>query len=506
MKPTLLSLSLLVAVLFPAAAPARADTPARDPGNSVVKIFSTNRLPDLFRPWTKSPPQEVSGTGVVIDGKRILTNAHVVAYSTQIQVQGNLAGDKLPATVESIAPGIDLAVLKLDDESFFDTHPPLPRDNTLPRVKDPVLAYGFPTGGDSLSITKGIVSRIEFVPYNYPVSGLRIQIDAAINPGNSGGPAMVGDKMIGLAFSHLQNAENIGYIIPCEEIDYFLKAVKGGRAYGKPGMYEGTQTLENGALRSHLKVDRSVKGMVVNHIDSDDPSYPLRKWDIITRIGDADVNDQGKVNIRSDLQVFFPYLIQREYRDGIVPLTVVRGGKPIAIRLPVFPNRPMLIRALDGAYPRYFILGPVVFSVATADFLNSLNSSNKGNLFPFLSYVGSPMAVRRGDRPAFPGEEIVVISSPFFPHRLTSGYGRVLGQVVSKVNGIPIRSLDHMIEVIRDARDRDLVFEFPGKVGEDLVFRREAMIAATDDILADNGIRSQGTPEELAVWTAKPAR
>jgi len=36
-----------------------------------------------------------------------------------------------------------------------------------------------------LSITKGIVSRIEFVAYNYPVSGLRIQVDAAINPGTA---------------------------------------------------------------------------------------------------------------------------------------------------------------------------------------------------------------------------------------------------------------------------------------------------------------------------------
>ena len=91
---------------------------------------------------------------------------------------------------------------------------PLARASALPQIKDAVLAYGFPTGGTSLSITKGIVSRIEFVPYNYPTSGLRIQIDAAINPGNSGGPAIAGDKMIGLAFSRLGDAQNIGYIIP----------------------------------------------------------------------------------------------------------------------------------------------------------------------------------------------------------------------------------------------------------------------------------------------------
>src|SRR5206468_2924940 len=196
---------------------ALADAKTDAVANSVVKVFSTVRYPDFYKPWTKEAPVEISGSGVIIEGKRILSNAHVVLYASQVQVQANQAGDKLSATVEAVAPGIDLAVLKLDDESFFDSHPPLPRASTLPEIKDTVMAYGYPEGGSSLSITKGIVSRVEFAAYNYPVSGLRIQIDAAINPGNSGGPAVASDKMIGLAFSHLGGADNIGYIIPCEE-------------------------------------------------------------------------------------------------------------------------------------------------------------------------------------------------------------------------------------------------------------------------------------------------
>ena len=176
---------------------ALAETNADTIENSVVKVFSTALYPDLYKPWTKRAPNELTASGVVIEGKRILTNAHVVLYSSQVQVQANQAGDKLSAKVEVIGPGIDLAILKLDDETFFDSHRPLPRASTLPEIKDGVLAYGYPTGGNSLSITKGIVSRIEFAPYGAFVSGLRIQIDAAINPGNSGGPAVVGEKMIG---------------------------------------------------------------------------------------------------------------------------------------------------------------------------------------------------------------------------------------------------------------------------------------------------------------------
>src|SRR5829696_1383712 len=112
--------------------------------NAVVKVFSTVRYPDPYRPWTKQAPAEVTGSGVVIEKKRILSNAHVVLYASQVQIQANQAGDKISAIVESVSPAMDLAVLKLEDESFFDTHPPLPRANTLPDIKDVVMAYGYP--------------------------------------------------------------------------------------------------------------------------------------------------------------------------------------------------------------------------------------------------------------------------------------------------------------------------------------------------------------------------
>ncbi len=122
--------------------------------------------PILFKPWSKQSPQEISGSGVVIEGDRILTNAHMVSYANQIQVQAHQSGDKYSATVVAVAPGIDLALLKLDDESFFASHAPLPRAAALPEIKDAVMTYGYPTGGTGLSITKGIVSRIEFAYYN----------------------------------------------------------------------------------------------------------------------------------------------------------------------------------------------------------------------------------------------------------------------------------------------------------------------------------------------------
>jgi len=496
--------------LQPPQAEAGADAPAAPttnaiPGNvenAVVKVFATMRYPDPFKPWTKQAPSDVTASGVVIEGKRILTNAHAVLYASQVQVQASREGDKISATVAAIAPDIDLAVLKLDDEAFFSKHAPVERAHALPQIKDAVLAYGFPMGGNSLSITKGIVSRIEFVPYSVMLSGLRIQIDAAINPGNSGGPAIAGDKMIGIAFSRLGGeSQNIGYIIPNEEIDLFLTSVARGHYEGKPGIYDELQTLENPALRAYLKLDRQVEGIVVHQPYRSDAAYPLKEWDVITHIGDTPIDDQGMISLEGSLRVSFRYMVQKTAKDGKVALTVVRAGKTLHVELPVPTRRPMLIPDVRGEYPSYFIYGPLVFSTATSLLMASF--SNNAGLLNRFSFIRSPLVTQRLDPPDSQHEELVVVSSPFFPHKLAKGYSSAAGTVVYSINGTRVRSLSHLVGLLRDLKDEFVTFEFDNRGGEALVFPRKETVAATDEILTDNGVRAQGSPDMLAVWQGK---
>jgi S1-C subfamily serine protease len=482
-----------------ASAPSEAIPPQVE--SAVVKVYSTMRYPDPFKPWTKQAPTEVTASGVVIDGKRILTNAHAVLYATQVQIQAHQAGDKIPASVVAIAPGMDLAVLKLEDPSFFDSHPPVKRSSVLPDVKDAVLAYGYPTGGNSLSITKGIVSRIEFSIYNYPVSGLRIQVDAAINPGNSGGPAVVGDRMIGLAFSYLSNTQNIGYIIPNEEIDLFLDDIADGHYDGKPGFCDELQTLENPALRAYLKLGPSVHGIIIQRPCRPEATYPLKKWDVITRIADSAVDDQGMVKLGNNLRVRFAYLVQKVAKQSRVPLSIVRDGKPMDIQLPVSAERPLLIPGLRGSYPPYFIYGPVVFSSASAEFLSFY--SNNAAMTAGLSFLGSPLVTRRGDPPDADRSELVVVSAPFFPHRLSENYSNPAGSVVYAINGTRVQSLRHLVTLLRDLNSEFVTIEFEQRIGETLVFRTAEVLAATDEILSDNGVRAQGSPDMMEIWRAK---
>ena len=161
----------------------------------------------------------------------------------------------------------------------------------------------------------------------------------------------------------------------------------------------------------------------------------------------------------------------------------------------------MLVPDLAGQYPSYFIYGPIVFSRATSLFLAALNG-NAGMIGAF-SFIRSPLVTRRGDAPDAEREELVVIASPFFPHRLAKGYSTASGTVVSAVNGVRVRSLRHLVMLLRDLKDDFVIFELDNRGGEALVFDRRQMVAATEDILTDNGVRAQGSPDMLAVWQSK---
>jgi S1-C subfamily serine protease len=484
------------------AAPAATETKSFE--NSVVRVFSTQRAPDLSKPWTKLSPKELSGSGVIIEGKRILTNAHMVTYASQVQVQGNQSGDKLLATVEFYAPQVDLAVLKIEDESFFDSRPPIQRDTALPHLKQNVMAYGYPTGGTTISITKGIVSRIEFVNYGPNTQGLRIQIDAAINPGNSGGPAMSGDKMIGLAFSGIQKAQSIGYIIPTEEIELFLKDIADGKYDGKSALFDSLQTLENGALRSYLKLPAGAEGLLVSQLENDDPNYPLQPWDLITHYGEVPVDNQGMVKIKEagDLRIRAAYLIQHIEKDGKVPMTIIRKGKTMTVQVPTRKDSPSLIHNTIGEAPSYFIYGPMVFSSISSETYSQLNQVPSA-LIQALAQLKNPIITRRGDKPSTPDEELVIVPSAFFSHKLSKGYGSPVLRVISTINGVHVRNLKHLVELLRDSTEEFTVITFESRGGEHVVFPHKEALAATEQILIDNGIRSQASADLLPIWNAK---
>jgi hypothetical protein len=249
-------------------------------------------------------------------------------------------------------------------------------------------------------------------------------------------------------------------------------------------------------LRGFLKIDSSVRGMVVHRPDQEIPGYPLKQWDVITRIDDSPIDDEGMVGIRDGLRLNFAYLIQKNARDGNVALTVVRNGRSQQIQMPVPPQRPLLIDTLRGSYPSYFIVGPLVFERATLEALQLVRSRGQ-------AVIGSPLVARLGDRPDAERDELVIIPAPLFPHTLSKGYSDPTGSVLKSINGTPIRSLAHLVALLRDLKDEFVALDFDNRASEAMVFPRKELVASTETILADNGVRAQGSPDMMKIWEQK---
>jgi len=491
-------LSRCVCVVLALVGMASADSPR----NAVVKITVTHRRPNTLQPWTKLAPSKASGTGVIIDGNRVLTNAHVVQYGSQIYVQPYQSTEKLAASVQTIASDVDLALLTVDDPSLFEDRAPLAISSSMARVKDKVNVYGYPIGGSDLSVTEGIVSRVEYAKLYQDGAGIRIQVDAALNQGNSGGPALSQDEIIGLVFSGIPSAENTGYLISSGEIQMFLDDIKDGQYDGKPKLFGQYQSTENGALREWLRLPSDQSGVLVQQLDWFSEPTPLKPGDVITAIDGMNVDDLGDVRMDESLRLSFQYWIPKSVEQSQIALTIWRDGKSENIDTPVLLRRNRLIPPLRGAYPRYFIYGPLVLSVASQEYIGQLMSSRSG--LGILMGGGSPLLSRLRDKPDIPGEELVVVPSGLLPHKVAKGYQVPPAGVVTHINGQPVVNLRQLAEVLSEMDDPFVRFEFAGRY-ETLVFKRDEIEASTDEILTEGGIRHECSADLRDIWPPRDA-
>ena len=266
---------------------------------SVLRIEVATQVPDYQTPWNSGRFGGGIGTGFLIGKNKILTNAHVVSNARRILITVYGSPKKYPAKVEFIAHDCDLALLSIDDFKDLESFPTF-EFGEVPSLESQVRVIGYPVGGERLSVTRGVVSRIDFQPYSHSRadSHLIIQIDAAINPGNSGGPCVQDGKVVGVAFQGLRQADNTGYIIPTPVVRRFIKDIEDGKydSYADLGVSEFP--LFNPAMRKALGLPNDDKGVLItNVIPTSSSDGFLKPGDILMSLDGKQVDSAGMITI-----------------------------------------------------------------------------------------------------------------------------------------------------------------------------------------------------------------
>ncbi|MDD5687804.1 MAG: serine protease [Elusimicrobia bacterium] len=418
---------------------------------AVVKIYTTFNRYNYQEPWQMKGQEQGVGSGCIISGKRILTCAHVVSDYTYIEVKRAEETKKYPAKVEIIANDCDLAILRVDDNQFFSDKKPL-EFGTLPISGDRVKAYGFPTGGDEICTTEGVVSRIEHIFYTFNQSWLLgCQFDAAINPGNSGGPVVNKDgKMIGVAFQ-AGGGENISYMVSMPVINHFLKDIEDGKYDGIPGDYIIVQTMENPAMREKYKMSKDQSGVLVMKVTPNSPASDILKTeDVILSYDNNKISNDGKVEFRKGEKTAYDYIYQNKFINDKVKIELLRDSKVMDVEMKLWASMNALRLVPPPQYdvaPTYYIYGGLVFEPLTSNLFRDLGSISI-SIIPLANYFFSGELLTEGRK------QIIVLTK-ILSDEVNTGYATgynplPLFEVISSVNGIKISTMNDLINAFEN--------------------------------------------------------
>jgi len=470
-------LAVLALLAAGGAPPLAAQAPAA--GNhvaaSVVFVQVFRSAFDWSQPWRQEGVSGVSGSGFVIAGGRILTNAHVIADARQILVRRPDQADPYVAALEAVGNDCDLAVLRVEDGAFARGLRPLPF-GPLPRTGTRVNTYGYPLGGQDVSSTAGIVSRIESRGYVHSGADahLVVQTDAAINPGNSGGPVVQDGGVVGVAFQGFPGADNMGFFIPVPIVRHFLANLEDGRYDGFPDSGLDTTPLLSPAYRRERRLPAGRGGVVVDRVAPGGTAEGLLKpGDVLLSIEGSPIADDGTIRL-GDARVTFEHAIDMRQVGEPVRFSVWRDGREQVLQAPARRiARYDRNRNRYGVAPDYVVYAGLVFMRLEVELLKTFGrgwpqSANRDLVWHQL--------FREAERPEEADREVIVLTR-VLRHAVNSQMGMNLPLAVEAINGRPIRSLADVVAAFGQNQERFHRIQFEGEGGIEALDRAAAEAA-----------------------------
>lgn len=483
-------LTIFIALLFPAP-----KSHASDHTDSVVKVFVTANRMDYYQPWQSEGTYTSSGSGCIIEGNKILTNAHVVADNTFIQVRKDSSPKKYTAKVDYIGHDCDLAILTVNDPDFFDDTTFLELGE-LPKLQESVSVLGYPQGGDKLSITKGVVSRVELVPYSQSNRKLlAVQIDAAINPGNSGGPVIKDGKLVGIAMQAFKTAQNIGYMIPPPVISHFIEDKEDGIYDGFPLIGIEFNNTENAALKEYYKIKDDDGGVAISKTMYNSPADGfLLEGDIILEIDNIKIGEDGTYIFRDNERLLMSHLIYSKQINDKIDLKIKREGKTLDFSVPLKKYTPLVAFPHHFEKPPYFLYGGIVFVPLSTDLIHAW-----GNRWWEQAPVDMNYYLIASGRSNLEKREQMVVLLSVLSDDINVGYQDLANEIVESINDKKVNSFKEFVLLLDKSKKEGKFTIILLKNNTKLVIDNTNIDQIDKEILKRNNIPFQYS-EDIAEW------
>ncbi len=408
----------------------------------IVKIEVANRVPDYGTPWNSGQFGRGNGTGFMVAPGLFMTNAHVVANAQRIYVSPYADARKIPAKVKHVAHDADLALVEVADTTAFKDVPYLEFSKRMPQLEDEVRAIGYPIGGDRLSVTRGIISRIDTIPYAHPQneSHLIMQIDAAVNPGNSGGPVLMDDKVVGVAFQGLRQANSTGYMIPLPVIKRFLKDVEDGHYDRYVEIGAEFFTMENAAMRKHYNLaDDAMGALVGDVVRGGSCDGKLEVGDVVLEVNGHPVDSSAMIELDGQ-RVKLEEIAERAFRGDELSFRILRDGKEMHVQInpEPLPANDIMGREYDRM-PRYVQFAGLVFQPLQIDVISAHRMEPNDFIVEMDDFI------RRGGSQK---KQDIVVMTHVLKDEVNAKFESYGSGIVTKVNGVEVKGLRHLYSLL----------------------------------------------------------
>lgn len=415
--------------------------------DAIVRVEVDTKQPNYRVPWNIGGMSSGNGTGFLVGPNKFLTNAHVVSNGRLIYIKKVNDPKPYKARVVHVAHDCDLAMIEVESEDEFMTAfsgvEPL-FIGEIPKLNTTVVAIGYPIGGERISVTRGVVSRIDFRTYSHSSidNHLTIQVDAAINPGNSGGPVLQSNQVVGVAFQGYSGsvAQNTGYMIPVPVIERFLKDVEDGSYDFYVDLATSVLNILNPAQRRALGLPNDGIGVMVSDADAaGSAGGVLKTKDVLLSIDGHLIASDGFIEIEGE-RVDLNEIIERKYAGDTVDLEVWRDQEREEITIELKRFIPYLIQANQyDSQPNFVLFAGLQFQPLDRSVMGSHSITNLRTRYHF-NYFSQDEIYK--ERPQ------VVILTEVLPDSSNTHLQPFVQQIVDTINGKKIRLLQDVYDAL----------------------------------------------------------